>query len=63
MSAITHFYVHDEHDTENDESENQPNLQYFSRKNSVLRIPIPARASNRILGGKKIVSTHLNYSN
>ncbi|KAI6184258.1 hypothetical protein M3Y97_00576700 [Aphelenchoides bicaudatus] len=51
-SAITHLYVHDAEEAEIDESENQPNFQYFSRKNSVLRIPIPARASNRILGKK-----------
>ncbi|KAH7689617.1 Protein T25D10.4 [Aphelenchoides avenae] len=43
MSAITRLYVADE----NDVDEHRPNVQYFSRKNSVLRIPIPPRASNR----------------
>uniref|UniRef100_A0A914ELP5 Uncharacterized protein n=1 Tax=Acrobeloides nanus TaxID=290746 RepID=A0A914ELP5_9BILA len=44
MSAITRLYVDDE----------PPNVQYFSRKNSVLRIPIPPRSSNRMLGNKRI---------
>ncbi|KHJ80790.1 hypothetical protein OESDEN_19531 [Oesophagostomum dentatum] len=43
MSAVTTFCV----------NENQP--QYFSRQNSVLRIPIPPRSSNRY-GHRRIVS-------
>ncbi|KAE9554278.1 hypothetical protein FO519_002512 [Halicephalobus sp. NKZ332] len=49
MSAITRLYVEDE-----EEDEPRPNVQYFSRKNSVLRIPIPPRSSNRILSNRKI---------
>lgn len=49
MSAITRLYVEDE------DEEPRPNVQYFSRKNSVLRIPIPPRSSNRILSNRKIV--------
>ncbi|KAI6178874.1 hypothetical protein M3Y98_00549100 [Aphelenchoides besseyi] len=52
LSAITHLYVTDsDHGVEEEESEveNRPQ-QYFSRKNSVLRIPIKPRASNRMLG-------------
>uniref|UniRef100_A0A914S187 Uncharacterized protein n=1 Tax=Parascaris equorum TaxID=6256 RepID=A0A914S187_PAREQ len=30
------------------------NVQYFSRKNSVLRIPIPPRSSNRMCANKRI---------
>jgi hypothetical protein len=56
-ASVTHLYLNGENDNESetDEMENLPNFQYFSRKNSVLRIPIQPRASNRILG-KKIVS-------
>ena len=52
MSAITRLYVEDEDD------EPRPNVQYFSRKNSVLRIPIPPRSSNRMLPNRKIVSLY-----
>lgn len=59
-TTITRLYVdsnnweQNENGTESDidEDELQPNVQYFSRKNSILRIPIPPRASNRILGKK-----------
>lgn len=52
----------DEKNDEDDQFDNDlddnkdgcPTIQYFSRKNSVLRIPIPPRASNRMLG-KRIV--------
>ncbi|KAI1727609.1 hypothetical protein Ddc_04924 [Ditylenchus destructor] len=49
MSAITNLYV-----GETDEDDLKPNVQYFSRKNSVLRIPIPPRASNRMCGKKML---------
>lgn len=52
-SAITRLYVSDCQDDSDDGF--QPNVQYFSRKNSILRIPIPPRASNRMLG-KRLVS-------
>uniref|UniRef100_A0A183FZJ8 HAP1 N-terminal domain-containing protein n=1 Tax=Heligmosomoides polygyrus TaxID=6339 RepID=A0A183FZJ8_HELPZ len=44
MSAVTTLCV----------NESQP--QYFSRQNSVLRIPIPPRSSNRF-GHRKLVSS------
>ncbi|CAD5212388.1 unnamed protein product [Bursaphelenchus okinawaensis] len=50
MSAITRLYVEDDDDVDN----LKPNVQYFSRKNSILRIPIPPRASNRYLGRRLI---------
>ncbi|KAI6242916.1 hypothetical protein M3Y99_00200900 [Aphelenchoides fujianensis] len=50
VSAITHLYVDEEEDETLKELENRPKQQFFSRKNSVLRIPIPPRASNRMLG-------------
>ncbi|VDN59497.1 unnamed protein product [Dracunculus medinensis] len=40
FSAITHLYVNDE---------------YFSRKNSVLRIPIPPRSTNRMSANRRIM--------
>lgn len=50
-------------DEDEDEDEDDvyipPNVQYFSRKNSILRIPIPPRASNR-MRGKSIVSFKLH---
>uniref|UniRef100_A0A914Y742 Uncharacterized protein n=1 Tax=Panagrolaimus superbus TaxID=310955 RepID=A0A914Y742_9BILA len=55
MSAITRLYVDNNNkcmDGDEDD-EIQPNVQYFSRKNSVLRIPIPPRSSNRMLGTSK----------
>uniref|UniRef100_A0AC35F8Z3 Uncharacterized protein n=1 Tax=Panagrolaimus sp. PS1159 TaxID=55785 RepID=A0AC35F8Z3_9BILA len=56
MSAITHLYVDNKSSIDGGEDEDdeiQPNVQYFSRKNSVLRIPIPPRSSNRMLGNSK----------
>uniref|UniRef100_A0A915PHR0 DUF3741 domain-containing protein n=1 Tax=Setaria digitata TaxID=48799 RepID=A0A915PHR0_9BILA len=47
LSAVTNLYVDDE------PKENQ-NKQYFSRKNSVLRIPIPPRSSNRMSTNEKL---------
>ncbi|VDN01855.1 unnamed protein product [Thelazia callipaeda] len=47
LSSVTHLYVDDE------PKENQQK-QYFSRKNSVLRIPIPPRSSNRMSTNKKL---------
>ncbi|VDK67606.1 unnamed protein product [Litomosoides sigmodontis] len=47
ISAVTHLYVDDE------PRENQ-NKQYFSRKNSVLRIPIPPRSCNRMSTNEKL---------
>ncbi|EJW85779.1 hypothetical protein WUBG_03310 [Wuchereria bancrofti] len=47
ISAVTNLYVDDE------PKENQ-NKQYFSRKNSVLRIPIPPRSSNRMSTNEKL---------
>ncbi|CAD5216538.1 unnamed protein product [Bursaphelenchus xylophilus] len=52
MSAITRLYVDDVDDDDPDVL--KPNVQYFSRKNSILRIPIPPRASNRYLGRRLI---------
>ncbi|VDK80668.1 unnamed protein product [Onchocerca ochengi] len=49
LSAVTNLYVDDE------PKENQ-NKQYFSRKNSVLRIPIPPKSSNRMSTNEKLVS-------
>lgn len=49
LSAITNLYVDDE------PKENQ-SKQYFSRKNSVLRIPIPPRSSNRMSTNEKLVT-------
>ncbi|KHN88701.1 Uncharacterized protein T25D10.4 [Toxocara canis] len=45
LSAVTRLYVDDEP---------KENIQYFSRKNSVLRIPIPPRSSNRMCANKRI---------
>uniref|UniRef100_A0A915BW00 Uncharacterized protein n=1 Tax=Parascaris univalens TaxID=6257 RepID=A0A915BW00_PARUN len=45
LSAVTNLYVDDEP---------KENVQYFSRKNSVLRIPIPPRSSNRMCANKRI---------
>jgi hypothetical protein len=57
MSAITRLYVDNKSSidggAEDEDDEIQPNVQYFSRKNSVLRIPIPPRSSNRMLGNSK----------
>ncbi|CAG9537244.1 unnamed protein product [Cercopithifilaria johnstoni] len=47
LSAVTNLYVDDE------PKENQ-NKQYFSRKNSVLRIPIPPRSCNRMSTNEKL---------
>lgn len=47
ISAVTNLYVDDE------PKENQ-NKQYFSRKNSVLRIPIPPRSCNRMSTNEKL---------
>ncbi|OZC11236.1 hypothetical protein X798_01652 [Onchocerca flexuosa] len=47
LSAVTNLYVDDE------PKENQ-NKQYFSRKNSVLRIPIPPKSSNRMSTNEKL---------
>ncbi|MCP9261936.1 hypothetical protein DINM_005244 [Dirofilaria immitis] len=47
LSAVTNFYVDDE------PKENQ-NKQYFSRKNSILRIPIPPKSSNRMSTNEKL---------
>ncbi|KAL3106403.1 hypothetical protein niasHT_018489 [Heterodera trifolii] len=54
----------EENDEEGEEDDDQisPNVQYFSRKNSVLRIPIPPRASNRNFGRPKF-HQRLNSSN
>ncbi|TMS33752.1 hypothetical protein L596_001451 [Steinernema carpocapsae] len=45
MPGITRLYVDDEP---------SPNVQFFSRKNSVLRIPIPPRSSNRMNSTRRI---------
>ncbi|KAL7076235.1 hypothetical protein ACQ4LE_004856 [Meloidogyne hapla] len=45
----------DEENDDNDEEEEEEehlNIQYFSRKNSVLRIPIPPRSSNRAFASR-----------
>ncbi|KAL3994561.1 hypothetical protein ACH3XW_22220 [Acanthocheilonema viteae] len=47
ISAVTNLYVDDE------PKENQ-NKQYFSRKNSVLRIPIPPKSCNRMSTNEKL---------
>ncbi|KAL3080144.1 hypothetical protein niasHS_013816 [Heterodera schachtii] len=52
----------DEEREEEDDDHISPNVQYFSRKNSVLRIPIPPRASNRNFGRPKF-HQRLNSSN
>jgi len=46
LSAITRLYVDDEASESSSPPRPAP-VQYFSRQNSVLRIPIPPRASNR----------------
>ncbi|GMS85562.1 hypothetical protein PENTCL1PPCAC_7737 [Pristionchus entomophagus] len=46
-SAVTTLYLNEDDDAKPSSSKAPP-PQYFSRKNSVLRIPIPPRASNRI---------------
>ncbi|EFO22457.1 hypothetical protein LOAG_06027 [Loa loa] len=46
-TAVTNLYVDDE------PKENQ-NKQYFSRKNSVLRIPIPPKSTNRMSTNEKL---------
>uniref|UniRef100_A0A7E4WB57 Potassium voltage-gated channel protein eag n=1 Tax=Panagrellus redivivus TaxID=6233 RepID=A0A7E4WB57_PANRE len=56
MSAITHLYVEDGDDFDEEDDEVRPNVQYFSRKNSVLRIPIPPRSSNRLLGANRRIA-------
>lgn len=60
MSAVTQLYVDDDDDDIDDEP--KPEIQYFSRKNSVLRIPIPPRSSNRVLGTKRAVSVFCEWS-
>uniref|UniRef100_A0A0R3RR64 SCHIP-1 domain-containing protein n=1 Tax=Elaeophora elaphi TaxID=1147741 RepID=A0A0R3RR64_9BILA len=45
VSAVTNLYVDDEP---------KENKQYFSRKNSVLRIPIPPRSCNRMSANEKL---------
>ena len=60
-SGITQLYVgsngiNDEDGDGDIDDEPKPNVQYFSRKNSVLRIPIPPRSSNRMFGSRRAVS-------
>ncbi|CAK5081865.1 unnamed protein product [Meloidogyne enterolobii] len=61
--GITRVYVEEEEEeNKNEEDEDEegeeegegehPNIQYFSRKNSVLRIPIPPRSSNRAFASR-----------
>uniref|UniRef100_A0A914MCV5 Uncharacterized protein n=1 Tax=Meloidogyne incognita TaxID=6306 RepID=A0A914MCV5_MELIC len=54
--GITRVYVEeeeeDEEKREGEEGGEHPNIQYFSRKNSVLRIPIPPRSSNRAFASR-----------
>uniref|UniRef100_A0A1I7ZML9 IRS-type PTB domain-containing protein n=1 Tax=Steinernema glaseri TaxID=37863 RepID=A0A1I7ZML9_9BILA len=47
MPGITRLYV-------DDEPKPSANVQFFSRKNSVLRIPIPPRSSNRMNSTRRI---------
>ncbi|KAK0393383.1 hypothetical protein QR680_000186 [Steinernema hermaphroditum] len=47
MPGITRLYV-------DDEPNPSSNVQFFSRKNSVLRIPIPPRSSNRMNSTRRI---------
>uniref|UniRef100_A0A915DJ76 Uncharacterized protein n=1 Tax=Ditylenchus dipsaci TaxID=166011 RepID=A0A915DJ76_9BILA len=57
-NAITHLYVEGSEEDRKSEEQDQlcPKVQYFSRKNSVLRIPIPPRASNRFNAGKRVMA-------
>lgn len=47
IAEVTNLYV-DDGEKDEDAKEALPSIQYFSRKNSVLRIPIPPRSSNRL---------------
>uniref|UniRef100_A0A183BP46 Nfu_N domain-containing protein n=1 Tax=Globodera pallida TaxID=36090 RepID=A0A183BP46_GLOPA len=52
----------DQQQAEEEDDQISPNIQYFSRKNSVLRIPIPPRASNRNFGRPKFLHQRMNSS-
>ncbi|GMT16602.1 hypothetical protein PFISCL1PPCAC_7899 [Pristionchus fissidentatus] len=55
-SAVTTLYLNEDETPSTSAAKSPP--QYFSRKNSVLRIPIPPRASNRLNRRPSDMSRH-----